>query len=87
MLGLITFYTVVGKEVRAWSIPGGTTAKKAAGRIHSDMEEGFIRAEVYGFSQLTEHGSEKKLSENGLIRSERRDYTVSDGDIIRFKFA
>jgi GTP-binding protein YchF len=87
MLNLITFYTVVGKEVRAWSIPEGTIAKKAAGKVHSDMEEGFIRAEVYPFSELVKQGSEKTLYENGLVKTEGKDYVVSDGDIMKFHFS
>jgi GTP-binding protein YchF len=86
MLNLITFYTVVGNEVRAWSIPKGTTAKTAAGKIHTDMEKGFIRAEVYNYNDLIKYRSEKILFERGIIRTEGKDYIVSDGDIIKFKF-
>ena len=86
MLGLITFYTVVGTEVRAWNIAAGTTAAGAAGKIHTDMEKGFIKAEVYNFSDLVKHGSEKALHEKGLARSEGRGYIVRDGDILRISF-
>ena len=86
MLGLITFYTVVGTEVRAWNIVKGSSASAAAGKIHTDMEKGFIRAEVYNFSDLERLGSEKGLHEKGLIRIEGRDYTVKDGDILKINF-
>ncbi|MEW6041026.1 MAG: redox-regulated ATPase YchF [Elusimicrobiota bacterium] len=86
ILGLIRFYTVVGTEVRAWSIKQGTSAKSAAGKIHSDMEKGFIKAEVYPFNQLIEFGSEKTLHEKGLVRVEGRDYIVRDADILKIKF-
>jgi len=86
ILGLITFYTVVGKEIRAWSIPYGTNVKKAAGKIHSDFEKGFICAEVYSYDELVEHKSEKILREKGLVRTEGKDYIVKDGDIIYIKF-
>jgi ribosome-binding ATPase len=86
LLGLITFYTVVGKEVRAWSIKKGTSAAKAAGKIHTDMEKGFIRADVYNFLDLKQHLSEKALQEKGLIRSEGRDYCIKDLDIIKIHF-
>jgi hypothetical protein len=76
----------VGKEVRAWSIPAGTPAKKAAGKIHTDMEKGFIRADVYGYKDLVMLKSEKALAEKGVIRSEGKDYIVKDGDIVQFKF-
>ncbi|OIO73952.1 MAG: redox-regulated ATPase YchF [Elusimicrobia bacterium CG1_02_37_114] len=85
LLNLITFYTVVGKETRAWSIPGGTHAKKAAGKIHSDMEKGFICAEVYPFNDLIKYGS-KLLHDSGLARTESKDYPVADGDVVKFKF-
>jgi hypothetical protein len=86
VLGLITFYTVVGQEVRAWPIKEGTTVRSAAGKIHSDMEKGFIRADVYPFDKLVESGSEKDLHEKGLVRSEGNAYVVRDGDVIRVKF-
>ena len=86
LLNLIQFYTVVGKEIRAWSIPTGTTVKSAAGKIHTDMGKGFIRAEVYAFGDLVELGSEKALREKGLARIEGKDYIVKDGDIIQIRF-
>ncbi len=86
LLGLITFFTTVGTEVRAWTVPEGTPAAKAAGRIHSDMERGFIRAEVIPAATLIELGSDSAARDKGLIRSEGRDYAVQDGDVIRFRF-
>jgi ribosome-binding ATPase len=86
LLGLITFYTVVGREVRAWTLKSGTSALKAAGKIHTDMEKGFIRADVYNFSDLQKYMSEKALQEKGLVRSEGRDYTIKDLDIVKIHF-
>lgn len=86
LLKLVTFYTVVGKEVRAWNIKEGSTALSAAAMIHSDMARGFIRADVYNFTLLEEHKTEKKLHELGLIRSEGKNYQIKDGDIIRIHF-
>ena len=86
MLGLITFYTVVGKEIRAWTIPRRTPCARAAGKIHSDMERGFIKAEVINFDDFASCGSEAAAREKGLIRMEGRDYLVQDGDILRIRF-
>ncbi|MBN2056879.1 redox-regulated ATPase YchF [bacterium] len=86
LLGLITFYTTVGTELRAWTIPRGTTALKAAGRIHTDMERGFIRAEVVGCADYLAAGSDAAVRERGLLRIEGRDYVVRDGDVLRFRF-
>ncbi|NPV54970.1 MAG: redox-regulated ATPase YchF [Firmicutes bacterium] len=85
-LGLISFFTVGEDEVKAWTIKNGTTAKAAAGKIHSDIEKGFIRAEVAGFDDLKLHGSIAALKEKGLYRLEGKDYIVADGDIISFRF-
>lgn len=85
-LGLIPFFTVGEDEVKAWTIPQGTLAVKAAGKIHSDIERGFIRAEVVSFRDLQEHGSMAALREKGLFRLEGKDYLVQDGDIINFRF-
>ena len=85
-LGLISFFTVGEDEVKAWTIKQNTPAKKAAGKIHSDIERGFIRAEVAAYSDLFEHGSMAKLREKGLFRLEGKDYPVQDGDIINFRF-
>jgi len=86
MLGLITFYTIVGKEMRAWTIPKNTTCAKAAGKIHSDMERGFIKAEVINYEDFVQCGSEHVAREKGMLRIEGRDYIVKDGDILHIRF-
>jgi hypothetical protein len=87
LLSLLTFYTYVGgKELRAWSIRAGTAAPQAAGKIHTDFERGFIRAEVVSFDDFVRHGSEAAVRERGLLRSEGRDYQIQDGDIVHFRF-
>jgi hypothetical protein len=86
ILGLVTFYTTVSLELRAWTVSRGTPAPKAAGKIHSDMEKGFIRAEIIPFSDFMVCGSEHAAREKGLLRSEGRDYLIQDGDIIHFRF-
>lgn len=86
LLGLVTFYTIVGPEVRAWEVPVGTPAPRAAGRVHSDMEKGFIRAEVMSFDDLARLGAAAKVREAGRLHSEGRDYMVQDGDILLFRF-
>lgn len=86
LLGLVTFYTIVGPEVRAWTVPQGTPAPKAAGRVHSDMEKGFIRAEVMKFADLNRLGSPAKIKEAGLLAVEGRDHLVEDGEILFFRF-
>ena len=85
-LGLISFLTAGEDEVRAWPIKKNTPAKKAAGKIHSDIEKGFIRAEVIAFKDLEELGSVAKVKEKGLARLEGKEYIVQDGDIINFRF-
>jgi hypothetical protein len=85
-LGLISFLTAGEDEVRAWTIKEGTTARAAAGKIHSDIERGFIRAEVVSFSDLARLGDMNKVKENGLARLEGKEYIVQDGDIINFRF-
>lgn len=85
LLDLVTFFTVVGTEVKAWTIKRGSPAVLAAGKIHSDMEKGFIKAEVFSFKDL-EKGDEKTLHERGLVRIEGKDYEIQDGDIVRFRF-
>jgi ribosome-binding ATPase YchF (GTP1/OBG family) len=87
LLNLISFLTTGEDEVRAWTIPQGTVAKKAAGKIHSDIERGFIRAEVVAFDDFIVLGSEAKCKEAGKLRLEGKDYVVQDGDIIHFRFA
>ncbi|MCX7650241.1 MAG: redox-regulated ATPase YchF [Flavobacteriales bacterium] len=86
MLNLQTFFTAGPKEVRAWTIPRGATAPKAAGEIHSDFEKGFIRAEVIKFEDFVRFGSESACRENGKLSIEGKDYIVEDGDIIHFRF-
>lgn len=87
LLDLISFFTTGEDEVRAWTVTQGTVARKAAGKIHSDIERGFIRAEVVAYDELMAHGSEVKCREAGKLRLEGKDYIVQDGDIIRFRFA
>ena len=86
LLGLISFLTAGEDECRAWTIPQGTKAPQAAGKIHSDFERGFIRAETVSFQDLKACGSMSAAREKGLIRSEGKDYVVRDGDIILFRF-
>ncbi|HHV92989.1 MAG TPA: redox-regulated ATPase YchF [Firmicutes bacterium] len=85
-LDLVTFYTIKGPETRAWIVPRGTKAPQAAGRIHSDMERGFIRAEVLSAEELIEAGSFGRAREMGIVRSEGRDYEVQDGDVLLIRF-
>lgn len=87
LLGIISFFTVGKSEVRAWMIPRGSAASHAAGAIHSDIEKGFIRAEVIAWHKLVEYGSLQAAKEKGGIRLEGRDYRVEDGDVIYFRFA
>lgn len=85
-LGLISFLTAGEKEVRAWTIKKGTKAPQAAGKIHSDFEKGFIRAEVVPFEVLVECGGFAQAKEKGLVRSEGKDYVMQDGDVVIFRF-
>jgi ribosome-binding ATPase len=86
-LGLITFFTITGgHEVRAWPLPRGILAPQAAGRVHTDMERGFIRAEVLSFKDLDRLGNVAAVRERGLARIEGREYAVQDGDICQFRF-
>lgn len=86
-LGLIRFYTVVHGKLRAWEVAGGSTARQAAGRVHTDMERGFVRAQVAGADELLEAGSMHELHRHGRLRTEGRDYRVADGDVIEFLFS
>lgn len=86
LTGLITFFTFGEKEVHAWSIPSETKAKQAAGAIHSDIERGFIRAEVVTYEDLLENKTEAACKEKGLMRLEGKEYIVKDGDVILFRF-
>jgi hypothetical protein len=86
VLHLVTFFTTVNQDLRAWTVPMGATALQAAGKIHSDMERGFIRAEVVSFEDLIKCGSEHAAREKGLLKAQGKDYRVQDGDIIHFRF-
>ncbi len=86
LLGLETFFTVGENEVRAWTVPAGSTAYEAAGEIHSDFQRGFIRCETIGWEEFVEAGSYKVARERGLVRSEGREYVVRDGDVLLFRF-
>ncbi|HOW27834.1 MAG TPA: redox-regulated ATPase YchF [Elusimicrobiota bacterium] len=86
LLKLICFFTAGPKESRAWIIPEGTKAVKAAGKIHSDIERGFIRAEVYKYEDLIRLGSYKAVQEKGLVTMEGKDYEMKDGDVVYFRF-
>ena len=86
LLGLMSYLTAGKPEVRAWTIKKGTKAPQAAGKIHSDFERGFIRAEVISFDELVENGSMAAAKEKGLVRSEGKEYVMRDGDIVLFRF-
>jgi len=86
MLGLMSFLTAGEKEVRAWTIPVGTKAPQAAGEIHSDIERGFIRAEIISYDDLVACGSRKGASEKGLARLEGKEYIMQEGDVVDFRF-
>lgn len=86
LLGLMSFLTAGVQEVRAWTIKAGTKAPQAAGKIHSDIERGFIRAEVVAYDDLVECGSEAKAKEKGLYRLEGKEYIMEDGDVVNFRF-
>ena len=85
-LGLISFLTIGSDELRAWPIKKGTPAVEAAGKVHSDIQRGFIRAETFSYEELKQYGDEKALKAAGKIRLEGKDYIVRDGDIINFRF-
>ena len=86
LLDLITFYTTVGPELRAWTIKKGTKAPKAAGKIHSDMERGFIRAEIVTYRDFIDSGGLAAAKESGRVRIEGKDYSIEDGNIVYFRF-
>jgi GTP-binding protein YchF len=86
LLGLISFLTVGEDECRAWTITRGTKAPQAAGKIHTDFEKGFIRAEIVPYDTLIENGSMAACKEKGLVRSEGKDYVMKDGDVTLFRF-
>ena len=86
LLGLISYLTAGEPEVRAWTIKKGTRAPQAAGKIHTDFERGFIRAEVVSYDDLMACGTHAAAKEKGLVRLEGKDYVVQDGDIMLFRF-
>ncbi len=86
LIDLISMLTAGPDECRAWPIPRGTPAPRAAGKIHSDIERGFIRAEVVPWQELVERGSEAKCKEAGVLRVEGKDYVIADGDVVHFRF-
>ena len=85
-LGLHTFYTSGETESRAWTLRAGSTAPEAAGRIHTDLQNGFIKAETVSYDDMVTAGSIKAAKEAGLLRAEGKEYVVSDGDVMDFKF-
>ena len=85
-LGLISFLTIGSDELRAWPIKKGAVAVDAAGKVHTDIQRGFIRAETFSYDELREFGNEKALRAAGKIHLEGKDYVVQDGDIINFRF-
>ena len=85
-LGLVSFFTVGKDEVKAWTLKKGTNAQQAAGKIHTDFEKGFIRAEVVAYDDLVNLGSWNAAKEKGVLRSEGKEYVVKDGDCIHFRF-
>ena len=87
LLGLLSFFTVGEDEVRAWTVRRGTHAREAAGTIHSDIERGFIRAEVVEWDELLEQGSIAACRNAGSLRLEGKEYEVKDGEVIHFRFA
>jgi hypothetical protein len=85
-LGLISFFTTVSSELKAWTIPSGTPAPQAAGKVHSDMERGFIRAEVISYTDLASCGNLAEARKRGLLRTEGKNYIIQDGDVVTFLF-
>jgi GTP-binding protein YchF len=86
LLGLVSFFTTVSSELKAWTIPGGTPAPKAAGKIHSDIERGFIRAEVISHDDLESCGNIAEARKRGLLRTEGKNYLIQNGDVVTFLF-
>ena len=87
LLGLITYFTVGPKEARAWTIPQGTKAPKAAGVIHTDFEKGFIRSETIAYEDYVRLNGEAGAKDAGKMRLEGKEYVVADGDVLHFRFA
>jgi ribosome-binding ATPase YchF (GTP1/OBG family) len=86
LLGLASFFTVGEDEVRAWTIRNGSRAVDAAEAVHSDIKKGFIRAEVVAYDDLIESGSYAEARKRGLVRLEGKEYSVTDGDVVEFRF-
>ena len=86
LLGLMTYLTAGETESRAWTIKQGTKAPQAAGKIHSDFERGFIRAEIVSYDDLVACGSKAAARDKGLVRLEGKDYVMQDGDVVEFRF-
>ena len=86
LLNLVSFFTVKGNETRAWAVKKETSALEAAGKIHSDIKRGFIKAEIINFKEFSECGSLVEAKNRGLLKLERKEYIVKDGDIINFRF-
>lgn len=86
LLNLITFFTTQNQILQAWTIKAGSSAQDAARKIHTDMAQGFIKAEVIGWKHMVKHGSEQKAREAGLMRTEGKDYIIKDGDVVHFRF-
>jgi len=86
MLNLVTFFTIKGKETKAWAVKSGTTAYEAAGKVHSEMQKGFIKAEVIPWQKLTQTLSYQEAKKAGWVRTEGKDYVVQEGDVMLFKF-
>ena len=86
LLGLMSYLTAGKQECRAWTIKKGTKAPQAAGKIHTDFERGFIKAEIVSYNDLIENGTYQKAKESGLVRLEGKEYVMKDGDIVEFKF-
>jgi hypothetical protein len=86
LLGLVTFFTIGPKEAHAWTTSAGSRAPQAAGKIHTDFEKGFIRAEVISYQDYVDAGSEVKVKERGKLRVEGKEYLVQDGDVVHFRF-
>ncbi len=86
LLGMVRFYTLANRKLRAWEVPSGTLAPQAAGQIHTDMERGFIRAHVATYEQVREHGSFQQLHHLGQLRTEGKEYAIQDGDVVEYFF-
>jgi len=86
LLDLVTFFTIGEKDAHAWTVPAGASALQAAGRIHTDIERGFIRAEVIAWDKLLEFGSHTEARRHGQLRTEGKQYTVREGDVINVLF-